>query len=128
VVLGTLVVQGLTLGPLLRWLDLHDDNLVGREVDAARDRALQAALATFHGDMSESARAVRQELTAHLRRTAGEPGDPTQAGVEHDKLHRPALAAARQVVFDMRANDEIGDDAFHLLEEELDWMEMGSGG
>ncbi len=128
VVLGTLVVQGLTLGPLLRWLDLHDDNPVGREVDAARDRALQAALATFDGDMSESARAVRQELTAHLRRTSGEPGDPTQAGVEHDKLHRPALAAARQVVFDMRAKDEIGDDAFHQLEEELDWMEMGSGG
>jgi len=24
----------------------------------------------------------------------------------------------------MRANDEIGDDAFHLMEEELDWIEM----
>ena len=24
----------------------------------------------------------------------------------------------------MRANDEIGDDAFHLMEEELDWLEM----
>jgi hypothetical protein len=29
----------------------------------------------------------------------------------------------------MRANEEIGDDAFHLLEAELDWIEMsGSGG
>ena len=29
----------------------------------------------------------------------------------------------------MRANDEIGDDAFHRIEEELDWLEMaGSGG
>jgi len=29
-------------------------------------------------------------------------------------------------VLDMRANDEIGDDAFHRLEEELDWLEMAS--
>jgi hypothetical protein len=24
----------------------------------------------------------------------------------------------------MRANDEIGDDAFHQLEQEFDWIEM----
>jgi hypothetical protein len=24
----------------------------------------------------------------------------------------------------MRANHEIGDDAFHLVEEDLDWLEM----
>jgi hypothetical protein len=28
----------------------------------------------------------------------------------------------------MRASDEIGDDAFHQLEEELDWIEMAGGG
>ena len=28
----------------------------------------------------------------------------------------------------MRANDEIGDDAFHQMEEELDWLEMAGGG
>jgi hypothetical protein len=27
----------------------------------------------------------------------------------------------------MRANDEIGDDAFHRMEEELDWLEMANG-
>ena len=36
--------------------------------------------------------------------------------------------AARQAVLAMRASDEIGDDAFHLMEEELDWIEMASGG
>jgi CPA1 family monovalent cation:H+ antiporter len=39
VVLGTLVIQGLTLRPLLRALNLHDDDPVGREVSAALDRA-----------------------------------------------------------------------------------------
>ena len=28
----------------------------------------------------------------------------------------------------MRAQDDIGDDAFHQLEEEFDWIEMGTGG
>ena len=28
----------------------------------------------------------------------------------------------------MRADEEIGDDAFHQIEEELDWLEMADGG
>jgi hypothetical protein len=28
----------------------------------------------------------------------------------------------------MRASDEIGDDAFHQMEEELDWIEMSGAG
>jgi hypothetical protein len=27
----------------------------------------------------------------------------------------------------MRTDDEIGDDAFHQIEEELDWLEMAGG-
>jgi hypothetical protein len=30
-------------------------------------------------------------------------------------------------VIAMRDNDEIGDDAFHAMEEELDWLEMAAG-
>ena len=28
----------------------------------------------------------------------------------------------------MRASDEIGDDAFHQMERELDWIEMSGAG
>jgi len=34
---------------------------------------------------------------------------------------------ARHAAFTMRATDEIGDDAFHQIEEELDWLEMADG-
>lgn len=44
VVLGTLVVQGLTLGPLLLWLRLPVDNKVLEELATARGAALEAAL------------------------------------------------------------------------------------
>jgi monovalent cation/hydrogen antiporter len=122
VVLGTLVIHGLTLKPLLRALSLHDDDPVGREVRAARDRAFHAGLASFADDGSPAAEAVRQEFTAHLTRTA-ETGDAANAA--HGDLHRGALKAAREAVLAMRASGEIGDDAFHQVEEELDWREMG---
>jgi monovalent cation/hydrogen antiporter len=127
VVVGTLVIQGLTLKPLLRALDLHDDDPVGRELRAARERALRAGLASFARDESPVADAVRQEFTAHLtdQRANGDAGDPTRSA--HSELHRGALQAARQAVLAMRANDEIGDDAFHQMEEELDWLEMAGG-
>src|SRR5437867_5803870 len=66
VVLGTLVLQGLTLGPLLRALDLRDDDPVGHEVASARERALRAGLERLDGDRSAVADAVRQEFIAHL--------------------------------------------------------------
>jgi monovalent cation/hydrogen antiporter len=123
VVLGTLVIQGLTLKPLLRALDLRDDDPVGRELIAARERALQAGLESFEGDRSAVANAVRHEFTAHLRLEAAN-GERDGARSAHGDLHRGALQAARQAVLTMRANDEIGDDAFHRIEEELDWIEM----
>jgi CPA1 family monovalent cation:H+ antiporter len=124
VVLGTLLIQGLTLKPLLRALDLHDDDPVGRELSAARERALRAGLASFAHDQSPVAEIVRQEFTARLsyEPADADAGDATRSA--HTEIHREALQAARQAVLAMRANDEIGDDAFHRMEEELDWLEM----
>jgi CPA1 family monovalent cation:H+ antiporter len=127
VVLGTLVIQGLTLKPLLRALDLHDDDPVSRELGAARERALRAALASLARDRSPVAELVYQELRARLayERSDADGGDGTRS--EHSELLRGALQAARQAVLAMRASGEIGDDAFHRMEEELDWLEMAGG-
>ena len=127
VVLGTLAIQGLTLKPLLRALDLHDDDPVGRELSAARERALRAGLASFARDRSPIAEVVRQEFTARLayERPDADADDATHSA--HSEIYRGALQAARQAVLAMRANDEIGDAAFHRMEEELDWLEMAGG-
>ena len=126
VVLGTLAIQGLTLKPLLRALDLHDDDPVGRELRAARERALAAGLANLERDRSRAADAVRQEFAAHLGNDGADGASGESAHAAHTDLHREALHAARQAVHAMRANDEIGDDAFHEIEEELDWLEMAA--
>jgi CPA1 family monovalent cation:H+ antiporter len=127
VVIGTLVLQGLTLRPLIRILDVHDDDPVGREVEVARERALEAALATFADDDSPAAEAVRREFEDHLKGAAADPAAEDGRASDHEEIHRRALAAARQAIFDMRARDDIGDHAFHRLEEEFDWVEMGIG-
>jgi len=113
VVLGTLTLQGLTLKPLLRRLNLHDGDPVGQEVALARQNALQAALASIDPG-SPMAELVRREFQVRLG-TADSADGP---------VRRQALRQARQTVLDMRTRQEIGDDAFHRVEEELDWLEM----
>ncbi|HTR02961.1 MAG TPA: sodium:proton antiporter [Thermoanaerobaculia bacterium] len=126
VVVATLVIQGLTLKPLLRVLRLRDDDPVGREVSEARARALEAALASVEGDPSAAAEAVRREFTDHLGRlaSAGAGGSDEPS---HDVVHRRAVDAARQSLIDLRDREDIGDDAYHRLEEELDRIELGAG-
>ena len=127
VVLGTLVVQGLTLKFVLRVLDLHDDDPVGREVRAARARALEAVYASFGDDQSPMSVAVRKQFKVQLAVTGPDAVDAERARAAHGELYRQGLRAARQAVFTMRESNEIGDDAFHQIEEQLDWLEMAGG-
>jgi len=90
-------------------------------VTAARERALRAALASLDGSRASSADFVRQQLRLSLVESAA-----AGAGTAQSELHRAALRAARQAIIAMRASDEIGDDAFHRIEEELDWLDMAA--
>src|SRR5215207_9253201 len=85
---------------------------------------LRAGLASVADEQSPVADAVRQEFASHFAQ-APPPADVGDSiAVNHADLHWRAVAAARQAVLTMRATDEIGDDAFHQIEEELDWLEM----
>jgi monovalent cation/hydrogen antiporter len=126
VVLGTLAIQGLTLKPLLRALNLRDEDPVSREVSVAREQALRAGLESFAHDRSIAAQVVRKELTARLAHHR-EDARIREMYAGRTEIYRGALQAARQTVLAMRANNEIGDDAFHRIEQELDWLEIGVG-
>ena len=89
---------------------------------------MRAGLAGFERDRSPVAEAVRQEFIAHLGSGDADPEEGEARRFAHSDIHRRALQAARQAVLAMRASDEIGDDAFHQMEEELDWIEMAGGG
>lgn len=127
VVLCTLVVQGSTLAPLLRRLDLKDDGTVSRELMLARAETARAALALLraHGDETY-AKVLSQEYEARLR--SGEQGLPVEASGEGAgdlaALQRRAVDAQRERLVELRARNVIGDDAFHALEEEIDLLEL----
>jgi NhaP-type Na+/H+ or K+/H+ antiporter len=125
VVLGTLVLQGLTLRPLLARLNVQDDDPVGREVALARDAAYRAVLGAIDGDESPEAKSLRREYAALLQAANVDDGGSV-AGSPIDALRRRGIAAARDAVSDLRTKGEIGDDAFHRLEEELDWAELSA--
>jgi monovalent cation/hydrogen antiporter len=125
VVVGTLVLQGMTLKPLIRVLNLHDDDPIGRELSAARARALSAAIAKFEHYGSPAANAFREAFTMRLAPGRLEPGNTKRSASA--EIPSAAIQAARNAVFGMRDNHEIGDDAFHRIEEDLDWLEMAVG-
>ena len=128
VVLGSLVIQGLTLRPLISALQLKDDDPVGVEVARARAVSLRAALDEIDGDPSEEAELLRLEYRAWLMRADGDPGGGVSGELPADPLRRRAIAAARRALLALRESEDIGDDAFHRLEEELDWAELSARG
>ena len=110
VVLGTLVIQGLTLAPLMRWLQLDDDDAEAREVDLARAEIARLALEMLRADGSPQAEALRRDHEMPISR-------------DGHALTLRVIAAKRLRLFELRRNATIADNAFHLLEEELDWAE-----
>lgn len=128
VVLGTLVLQGLTLRPLLRRLRLEDDGTVDREIRLARVEALRAGLAaaaTCPG--AETADLVRHRYELQLSRAeqqqAGDVAD-TDGRNDDAAVVRAATEAQRRRLVALRADGTIGDAAFQRVEEELDWAEL----
>ncbi|GEP08503.1 sodium:proton antiporter [Methylobacterium gnaphalii] len=126
VVLGTLVIQGLTLRPLLAWLKLEDTDPVGHEVGWGRAEAYGAAISSLEGDDSDIAKALRREF-----RLVVEEAEEHEEGLAPEKLpaddaRRRAIQAARERVLALRRTGEIGDDAFFILEQEFDWTELSA--
>jgi monovalent cation/hydrogen antiporter len=123
VVLGTLLIQGLTLRSLLLRLNLRDDDPVGREVTRASGRLSSRARNVGWRGLAPCRGAPRRvgggacAIACPRRRSGGRAG------------RRPAHAsvgAARQAILAMRKSGEIGDVAFRGLEEEMDRIELSA--
>ncbi|WP_217572440.1 sodium:proton antiporter [Mesorhizobium sp. GbtcB19] len=124
VVLGTLVLQGMSLKPLLRWLDFPRDTTVDGEVAQARVAIMQAALDVLSRKTSAAAAVVREQYEAQ-RKVAENPED-AQAATEYDRLRLYAINRQRDTLEELRRNGTIGDEAYHRLEEEIDWAELAA--
>jgi len=122
VVVGTLIVQGMTLRPLIRLLGLRDDGSVDEEVRAAHATLAKIAAEIIDGDKSPTAHLLHDEFVTHHPTEADAATDSARDA--RNKLRAKILSAQRQALVRMLETAEIGDDAFHQIEERLDWSEV----
>lgn len=124
VVLGTLLIQGLTLRPLLVWLNLPKDDLVENEVRLARAATLKAALYALKDETSPEADMLRAEYKSGptFARTGN---DLTE--LPRNALRRETLTYSRLALDKLRNAGTIGDDAYWQVQGELDVFEVASG-
>jgi monovalent cation/hydrogen antiporter len=135
VVLGTLVVQGMTLRPLMKLLRLEDDGSVEQEIRLARVETLKAALAaTTQLPDDELSTLLRRRYEVMLRRAEADLATSGLAEEARDRDGRSfaadaarahtATRAARDRLLALRADGTIGDAAFQRIEQELDLEEL----
>jgi len=134
VILATLVVQGLTLPLLIRWLGVEDDHSVEREELEARLKANQAALVRLSEiteddpAKADALQRLRIEYEDHIRQVKG--AQPERAGTplrlfssEYERLSYEALKAERRTIVQLRNEDVINDEVLRRIQRDIDLAE-----
>jgi Na+/H+ antiporter len=131
VILGTLVLQGLSLPIVVRLLGLEDDGVAEGEEIEARRRAADAALQRIDELLPEdwvredTAERLRGSYDFRLRRFAALGDQDDDSGIEERsqnfrRLRRELLEAERQAVRELRRDRAIDDDVLRRIEYDLD--------
>jgi CPA1 family monovalent cation:H+ antiporter len=122
VVVGTLIVQGLTLRPLIHAMGLKDDGSGEHELQKAKQQLARVALDILGDEGSEAARILSEEFTSPAPNEDGTV--PESQRSVRNKLRARVVAAQRDALVHMRDTAEIGDDTFRQIEEKLDHYEV----
>jgi len=135
VIFVTLVLQGLTLPPLIKALHIEDDGADEREELIGRRAAADAALARLdelqqaewtNDDTAERMRKLYEYRQRRFAIRAGEleDGDGAQAvetrSRRYQKMVRSVLTAQRDRLTELRNSGEISNDVMNRLVRELD--------
>ena len=140
VILATLVLQGLTLTPMIRFLALGADRTLELEEARAREEAAQAAmlhleqLATAAWPRREDVERMRALYTQRIERASpielSADADTARRQAAFRRLRHETLSAERRALIALRDQGAISDEVLHRLEQELDVeaMRIGMGG
>jgi len=129
VIVVTLLGQGLPLPWLLEKLDFHDDGKMESEFIGARRMAANAILGRLRALENDPWVPLGHAIEIRTRFSHALEHLPNSGRVEdydtdhiesHDRLRREVIGAARQAVLDARNRGDIGDEARHRVELELD--------
>ena len=122
VVLATLVLQGLTLAPLVRLLRLDRSEQAQDELASARVTLARTALDSIANEDGPEAENLRYRLSLKLQRCMDR-----DVCVPLDRLHTlglSAIQAERVELETLRSEDKIDPTAYLGLQEQLDWNEL----
>jgi Na+/H+ antiporter len=122
VVIGTLVLQGLTLAPLIKLMGFAADDSFDRELASAQVQLLDVALAKLANETDPDSEALREEYLSE--RKAASKGRHPREESGSDALKLRHIVAQREKLTQLRSMGAIEDDIYHALEGELDWAEM----
>jgi monovalent cation/hydrogen antiporter len=131
VILGTLVVQGLSLPLLIQILRLEEDGTAEQEEAKARIRAAEAALARLDELVDEDW--VREDTAERLRGLYGfrrnrfaarfdgeDDGSIESRSLDYQRLRRELLDAERGAIVGLRHDGVINDDVMLRVQRDLD--------
>jgi len=123
VVLGTLIVQGITLGPLIYLLRFPVDTTQREELQRARLALTAIAEVEFEKADNASATLLREEL--HIEQTALQsPAQESQSPL--DALRLTTIRIQRAALWSMLRDSVIDDETYGVLERELDLGELAA--
>jgi len=133
VILATLVVQGLSLPPLIRLLGLEDDGSGEREEVIGRIKVAEAALDRLEELVEEDW--VREETAERVRglysyrrdrfaaRFDGDRDGFEDRSLAYQRLTVELLRAQRKTLIRLRNEGHISDEVMHGIERDLDLEE-----
>jgi CPA1 family monovalent cation:H+ antiporter len=133
VILGTLVLQGLSLPPLIRLLKIKEDLSQEEEERLARLQANEAAMARIT-ELAKSRRfddrvvgRVRSEYEDRiLQLTANEEGKARLSlfTPEYEELSKEGLGEERRTILDLRNKRVINDQVLRRIQRDIDLSEV----
>ncbi len=134
VIFVTLVLQGLTLPPLIRWLGLEGTGDEDTEETQARRAMVQAAIAYLEAARDSDGPAFEPvydeilHLQRHrLSRLDGRAADDSKHDPEHYgrflAVTHKLRAVQRAVILNLRNQNQINDETLRKLEYELDLLD-----
>lgn len=130
VIAATLVLQGLTLKPLIRMFKLGTDWSLQEEHQRARMALGKAAIAAIdalaerEGIPNELAERIRAEFAEKITLSVPQGLVLSQSGADSARrLREAAVKAERQELIRVWRENQISDEVLHHLEEDLDYQE-----
>src|SRR5438105_9535555 len=133
IIFATLVLQGLTLAPLVRLLKIKDDRITEKEERLARlktneaARARLAAMASSMRVMPKAVERLRSEYEDRIRQLQIEEPDGSSVSRlysrDFEELARDVLQPERDTVIALRNAEAITDQALRRIQRDVDLAE-----